>query len=629
MNLWNWFTATCIILLIPILCEGYLLFGKYKTGWYSTAKVIRNFATFFALGTMLYPLYYVELGITGGFWERVKLHLVTVQHAIRLLGFDGGYTSFLDSVAAAGADSMLITHYSYLAAVTFLLVPLFTFGAILSLFRNLTAHVHYRFHVWGTTHVFSELNEKTLSMAKSIMGETDGSSYWSRVGKRITQMIVFTDVIRKGDEDATELVEAAKELKAVLFSKDLQSVKYKYFKWKLRKVRFYLISEDEAEKTRHAGFLMNTYGDFRGVELYLFSNDIRSELMVASKDLRRMKVTRINDIQSLIYHTLDVHGMRLFANARETAPALKEISAVIVGLGRYGIEMMKALTWFCQLPGYRVKITAFDADGTAEDKFTRACPELMSSQYNGTYPEGDAQYSIKINGGIDVNGTAFLDEVAKIKDATYIFVALGDDALNLSVATRIRALCETVQYIGDHRKPDIETVIYDSNVRNTMGVKWESEKNDPNPDGVVYYGKKAYDIHMIGDLGRFYSLGTLVNSELINAGKQVHLRWGEESSFWKFEYNYRSSVARAIHDRLRVNMKLEIPGVDKPWDQRTDEEKLAIGLVEHVRWNAYMRSEGYRYSGSKDKSTRNDLAKLHNNLVPVTALTDDELRKDA
>ena len=69
--------------------------------------------------------------------------------------------------------------------------------------------------------------------------------------------------------------------------------------------------------------------------------------------------------------------------------------------------------------------------------------------------------------------------------------------------------------------------------------------------------------------------------------------------------------------------------MDKPWDQRTEEEKLAIGLVEHVRWNAYLRTEGYQYSGSPDKNSRSTVARLHNNLVPVTQLTDEDLRKDA
>ena len=42
-----------------------------------------------------------------------------------------------------------------------------------------------------------------------------------------------------------------------------------------------------------------------------------------------------------------------------------------------------------------------------------------------------------------------------------------------------------------------------------------------------------------------------------------------------------------------------------------------------------MRSEGYVFSGSKDKSSRNDLAKMHHDLVDYSSLSDEEKRKDS
>jgi len=50
--------------------------------------------------------------------------------------------------------------------------------------------------------------------------------------------------------------------------------------------------------------------------------------------------------------------------------------------------------------------------------------------------------------------------------------------------------------------------------------------------------------------------------------------------------------------------------------------------LEHKRWNAYMRSEGYVYSGSHDRATRNDRAKLHHDLIPFRALSKEEANKD-
>ena len=50
--------------------------------------------------------------------------------------------------------------------------------------------------------------------------------------------------------------------------------------------------------------------------------------------------------------------------------------------------------------------------------------------------------------------------------------------------------------------------------------------------------------------------------------------------------------------------------------------------VEHKRWNAYMITEGYQYSGSTQEISRNDLGKLHHDLVPFVVLDDDEKKKD-
>ena len=53
------------------------------------------------------------------------------------------------------------------------------------------------------------------------------------------------------------------------------------------------------------------------------------------------------------------------------------------------------------------------------------------------------------------------------------------------------------------------------------------------------------------------------------------------------------------------------------------------GVMPRNRWNAYMRSEGFIYSGSTDKASRNDLAKIHNDLIPFEGLDEEEKRKDS
>ena len=118
----------------------------------------------------------------------------------------------------------------------------------------------------------------------------------------------------------------------------------------------------------------------------------------------------------------------------------------------------------------------------------------------------------------------------------------------------------------------------------------------------------------------------MLGSDLEKIALERHLKWGKEDEFWNYEYNYRSSMASAIHSKVRI--LCGIPGADKPEDQRTIAERDGIEVLEHRRWNTYMRSEGYVYSGSPDRASRNDLGKMHHDLIPFELLSEEDKRKD-
>lgn len=703
--------------------------------------------TFIAAVFYFLPWYSLQL-------TPLQTFFTSIQHAFRLFSFDGdfvekvvGYEGFPPEIR-----DFYITYGSFLYAFA----PIITLTFILSFFKNLISHLKYLMFFWTTAHIFSELNEKTLSLALSIKKEK--KRFLFIIPRDI---IVFTDIIDKKEEENLELLEKAQKMGAVLFRKDIEAIHFKR-KFSLRKVNFYLISENESEKIRHAESIMDAY-DFKGVKLRVFSDDVQTELLMTTKQTKNMEVIRINDIQSLIYDNLDKNGINLFQRARKIEGEKDlVISAVIVGLGRYGKEMLKALSWYGQLSGYKLKISVFDEDINAEEKFKQLCPELMDSKHNKNFEAGEPYYEITIHSGVDINVPDFENKLKKITDATYIFVCLGTDAMNLSAATKIRAMCQRIDYAGDGRKPDIEAVIYDSNVKKRMCVTWDEIKDyeeyckapyeyfEKHPEkqkpiyGATNFKKQQYQILMIGDLENFYSYHTIINSDLIKAGLEIHIgynvkfqkicfaenrmmekwtqfvssnglteSWAEYLSKWKtenrikegepfnlsdaksgfhfmtaeeeenskkngkallkakniatrriiewektmydyfntlmnnpqlakewkkiekgeifpskksflFEYNYRSSIAKAIHKRLRKKLNFKQELLNTPWEKLSLEQKIEMGEVEHIRWNAYMRSEGYRYAPK-----RNDLAKVHYNLVPVSQLSNDDLRKDA
>ena len=130
----------------------------------------------------------------------------------------------------------------------------------------------------------------------------------------------------------------------------------------------------------------------------------------------------------------------------------------------------------------------------------------------------------------------------------------------------------------------------------------------------------------MGDMKTCFSESVILNSEVEEAALRRHLKWGKESDFWLYGYNYRSSIASAVHRKMKI--LCGIPGADKPPEERSDAERIPLRILEHCRWNAYMRSEGYIYAGTTAESGRDDLVKKHHCLVPYWDLPPKEQEKD-
>ena len=240
---------------------------------------------------------------------------------------------------------------------------------------------------------------------------------------------------------------------------------------------------------------------------------------------------------------------------------------------------------------------------------------------------------------------AFTDLLQQIPDITYAFISLGNDESNIDTAVHVRSLTERMRMHGKlTEQPDIETIVYDTASTQQFGESWDPQDiKNGEKQGVINHKDQPYRIHMIGDLESFYST-KLVDEKLRQAANEQDKQYEEtvekarkeaeekaakvatgeateeeakaaaekvedltknepHPKFGSIEYNVRSSMARALHDRL--------------WQKLTEGKKgEKPDYVEHARWEAYMCAEGYSYSGSLDKSSRNDLALLHHDICP-------------
>ncbi len=524
----------------------------------------------------------------------IETLLISFHNMIRLFMVDGEFEFITDNLS--GTTGWTTKAYTVLFAILFASAPVLTFVFVLSFFKNLSAYKRYFFHLKPQVFIFSELNEKSLALAQSLYG-----------GNPKKRLFVFTNISEKSEDQIYELIEKAKELGAILFKKDIISVNF-LFCIKRSQLNFFTIRENYSENITQSLKIIGNgkYGE--NSNLYVFSTQIESEILLDNAfdegASSRIKVRRVNETQSLINRTLyDTGFEKIFEKAVDSGDSVKKINAVVIGLGQHGTEMTKALSWFCQMDGYEVTINSFDIDEMAEDRFRSLCPELMDDEHNRNDVDGEAAYKIKIHSGIDVDTKKFDDTVMQLPTPTYVFVALGNDEKNISCAIKLRTVFERAGYA-----PAIQAVVYDSDKKEALA-------------DIKNFKKQEYLIDFIGDLKSSYSEEVILSQEVEEKALARHKKYGDEQSFWQYDYNYKSSVASAIHYKMKCNCK--IAGITKETKDRTEEELWAIRKLEHRRWNAYMRSQGYVFG-----EARYDLAKQHHCLVPFDKLPLEEQIKD-
>ena len=588
--------------IIAFVCLGLLLAlgiavlllcrAPYKASRFLTPSRLLAAGVFFIAVIFFFPYYndeFLHFSALPRIWESLWS---SVHHAVRLFVIDTDLGEF-----AASVNRPL---YSVTATILFLIAPLLTAGVILSFFEGFASYRKCFMRRRNDAYIFSELSEKSLALASDLAKNHPAA------------VIIFTDVFEEEGERSFELKEKAKEMGAVCFKKDMATLDFSFFSH-ASALYFFAIGEDESENITQTFALCRRSGDYakqKNVVLYVFSREIENELLLSNLPESHIVVRRVDDDRALVHRNLFDSGEELFKHAIPTADGKKLIRAVVVGTGGHGTEMLRALPWFCQMEGYRIEIHAFDRDASARDRFTLLAPELMSEKNNGVYVHGEAQYKIEFHAGISVDDASFTRELAKIGTPTYVFISMGNDARNVRTAVVLRRFFRQIHAPFD---PVIHAIVYDTKSKGIL-------------DHAKNWKGQEYGIRFIGDLEEIFSERVIMLGDLEAEALKTHLSYGADvDSFYRYEYNYRSSMASALH--LHLRKKLGIAYFEK--EELTEEERDLLERVEHNRWNAYMRAEGYVYSGSPESDSRDDLALMHHNLVPFDELSEEDKRKDS
>lgn len=549
---------------------------------------------------IFFPIYYhCYFNSDSQVLRIIKSVLLSIHNTMRLFILDGDFEIIKTTINSTTVSVGLDKAYSVYAAILFVVAPVLTAGFVLSFFKNVSATVKYHLSPKSDIYVMSELNERSIVLAEDILTNPEVKG---------RKLVVFTGVFEKEDEENSELIEQAKHLGAICFKKDVTEISLKP-KARGIKRKIYFVGDNEDQNVKQALTMIptcrnNPMLNTKDTHMYVMSSSVESEVLLNSADNGHLHVRRVRRARNFAIDTLKKYSI---FDTQLTKEGKKLISIVIVGLGHYGMELLKAICWCGQMDGYILQIHVFDVSCNLEKKIESVAPEII--KYNHKQIEGEPFYDIFFHEMVDANSQDFLNELSSIKDISTVYACLGDDELNISTAMRMRMQFTRDAINFGRVQPNIYAIVYSSIKSDTF-----------NQNGGLKSIKGVdYDITFIGSMKERYALSFIEQNELEEEGLKYHLAWAntekevEEAklTYEKYEYYRRSSVSKALHVYYRRQLGL------------MNISDLEDKILEHKRWNAYTRAEGYVYNAVKD-----DIAKTHPDLIPYDKLSEREKLKD-
>ena len=662
-------------MLYILLRKLYNLFrGKHDDSSRSRLSLISF--TLFSLGSVFLLRY--SVGLYNCFiqaedsllwWEEISNSLI---HALQTFSMDEDYTGYVTNgkemiYVLSNSNISAVNLYSGFVLLMNIVAPI-AGGAMLldlltSILPNLRLFFLYRCY-FHNKYYFSKLNERSLALATSIMNAyRDGKKLFS-LKISLRPIIIFCDVYtdRENEKDS-ELLLGAKALGAVCVKDDLVHIRKNRFKNRL----FFLIDDNDNEINNLKMFAKLAEGKnarkLKYSEVFLFSQSdmhltiersVRSKLArdYGFKDSQMPVVTPVKCYRNLVCNLLnDLPLYEPLVEERRKSDKLK-LKVSVLGGGVTGTEMLLSTYWFGQIAGCELSINVFSRESKAEfdEKLNCINPDIYSSTQpmnkilkvdkNGSCnpPYCTLEYT-----QCNVDSSSFLNsngEGAAVMDSDYIFIALGTDEINITVANRLREVLGRRHLASDSSKRVIITyVVYDSALCDVLNKKtcFDYSLSDDIPDiymravGSLNSVYSVRNVFLSDNEQRAYNMSRLY--DVISDTKSRKKNYGKRI---KDDYSRWSNLARAMHLNYKMfamglitTSVFETGDVTSPeyikamresferykkliTDWNNSEEIQLLSWMEHRRWLAFMRTKGFRSPDGFEEYVRKNY-KVSNN----------------
>lgn len=510
----------------------------------------------FGLGLMLSDVFLVSgiLDLKNG-----KLFSASVMTMAQLVTVNADYEGLIGGI---GGGNIPVFMFLALCILTPLVLGS---GLLLSFLENVNNTLIYKLYGKSVpVYFFSELHENSLFLAKDILAKHGGKC-----------LCIFCNV---GESVPLELREESKNLNCLLIKKSETAC----IKSPDRMQTFFEISGNQNANLSRAkkiieGYVTNFDGaDYSSVKIFIFSEQEETPLILSEGEKCGLPVIVVNRNKFIVNDLLFSKPLYNVLSQGE-----RTVSVLIIGGGKTGRELLKTSVYCGQLGGgYKLKITLLDKNAMQiKSSLNLECPEFFCGEYDIDFIQADS------------DSVDFLEGVSKkCPSANYVCICLGNDELNIKMALNVSTYFRRIK--NNLQKPFIAARIKDR-TKNLMVA------SDP------VLSKKIF---AFGGDNLIYSK-KIIDSELEELALNVHQIYmdGETDKkkilqdYYKNEYNIKSCRANALHLRYKLFLLGYDMRLQNSSDEETSDENLKISeedierlaRVEHDRWVAYTRSEGW------------------------------------
>lgn len=589
----------------------------------------------------------------------------TLLVATKLFHSGGGGGEF------ALEDAALNTCYQVFYYVLAFYAPVTLIATALSFFGDLINKYKIRRYAKSRNLlVFNELNERNIAIAENYIkagyceikdpyAELEFGNDFFDYARYCTleqnkKVPVFCGVNEASGKASAELLTRVNQLGGIVLKEDI-IILHKFMRKGLKKnaadklTRYFLSGMDENENIRHAIEIAEMEGTdpIRNLAVFTFAEGEANGHIIESLNTRKEFFVRRLSPSAML--AKDVLSEKEFFLVDSDDPE-KDLKVLILGLGSYGLEIVKFLSWFYQRKKGGITLYIVDKDPLVKETVSGVYADFVEYE-NTAGCDQDACFKLKFYPGVDVFGGSFADVLKQIVSESNggldaVYTALGDDNQNIEASMHVRMLldrifqrdfarinatsfdpaatdgelvCPAFTY-ADGKLQDtvrifciVHSDLVMDNVKSAAGFIQSSNICFVGADSAVYSCDNIFDPEE-------EQMSVVANRSGKSVADEALIRYNGS------EYIRNSSSAEVVFETF-VTALYPV--------EETAEYALMRQKVGNKRWNAYMRANGYTCYDVEDvwreaifnKRRTVDLpirqwrrGKWHNSIVPFDKL---------